>query len=258
MLDIRQIESFYPENLRFFKKNLLREYLQYKILEAIFSSEFGNFLNFMGGTAIHVLHGNTRFSEDLDFDNLGLDFGKFEKLVSFVKNKLSREGYVIETKNVSKGAYTAHLKMPRLLYDSGLSNHEEEVLLIKVDAEPQKFKYKATKNIINKFDVFTRISAVPIDILLSQKIYTIFKRKRPMGRDFYDAIFLFGKTRSNLGYLRTKLGVKNKDDLKDRLLRRCSNLNFKQLAQDVEPFLFHPDDSKKVLLFPDYIQDNKF
>ena len=29
MLDIKQIESFYPEPLRAFKKNLLREYLQF-------------------------------------------------------------------------------------------------------------------------------------------------------------------------------------------------------------------------------------
>ena len=33
MLDIKQIEPFYPENLRPFKRNLLREYVQYKILE---------------------------------------------------------------------------------------------------------------------------------------------------------------------------------------------------------------------------------
>ena len=29
MLDIKQIESFYPELLRAFKKNLLRDYLQF-------------------------------------------------------------------------------------------------------------------------------------------------------------------------------------------------------------------------------------
>ena len=40
MLDIKQIESFYPEPLRPFRKNLLREYLQYKILEAIFEQDF--------------------------------------------------------------------------------------------------------------------------------------------------------------------------------------------------------------------------
>ena len=54
MLDIDQIESFYPVQLRIFKKNLLREYLQYKILEIIFDSNFGEKLSFMGGTTIRI------------------------------------------------------------------------------------------------------------------------------------------------------------------------------------------------------------
>lgn len=33
MLDMSQIESFYAEPIRVFKKNILREYLQYKILD---------------------------------------------------------------------------------------------------------------------------------------------------------------------------------------------------------------------------------
>jgi predicted nucleotidyltransferase component of viral defense system len=61
MLDLKQIEVFYPEFLRSFKRNLLREYLQYKILEKIFDSEFGEALSLMGGTAIHMIYGNKRF-----------------------------------------------------------------------------------------------------------------------------------------------------------------------------------------------------
>ena len=73
MLDIEQIQSFYPQHIRPFKKNLLREYLQYKILEAIFESPLAEKLTFMGGTCIHIIHGSPRFSEDLDFDNSDID-----------------------------------------------------------------------------------------------------------------------------------------------------------------------------------------
>ena len=41
MLDLEQIVSYYPEHLRPFKKNILREYIQYKLLEALFASEYG-------------------------------------------------------------------------------------------------------------------------------------------------------------------------------------------------------------------------
>jgi predicted nucleotidyltransferase component of viral defense system len=82
MLSIEQIESFYPENLRIYKRNLLREYLQYVILEIIYRSDYGRYLIFMGGTAIHIIHGSQRFSEDLDFDNKGLkkeDFWTYQR-----------------------------------------------------------------------------------------------------------------------------------------------------------------------------------
>ncbi len=254
MLDIKQIEAFYPEFLKSFKRNLLREYLQYKILEMIFDSKCGRNLSFMGGTAIHMIYANKRFSEDLDFDNLGLTKKGFEELVKLIKRGLELEGYTIETKNVFRGAYRSYLRVPDILFDNGLSRHREEKMLIQIDCEPQGVDYTPDKRIINKFDVFLQVHAVPPDILLAQKLYAIFKRKRAMGRDFYDAVFLFGMAKPNLEYLRLKLNIKDMADLERKLLLKCKSLDFKQLAKDVEPFLFTPSDSKKVLLFQDYMK----
>ena len=77
MININQIEQFYPENLRSFKRNILREYLQYKILEIIFNSGTAPKLSFIGGTSLRIVHENTRFSEDLDFDNFNLKESDF-------------------------------------------------------------------------------------------------------------------------------------------------------------------------------------
>jgi len=254
MLDIDQIESFYPVQLRIFKKNLLREYLQYKILEIIFDSNFGEKLSFMGGTTIRIVHGNDRFSEDLDFDNFGLAKEDFKKVTGLVKKKLELEGYIVEIRNVFKGAYRCYLKIPEILYKNELSNYREEKMSIRLDTESQGFTYSPEKVIINKFEVFSRINITPIDILLAQKIYAIFNRRRAMGRDFYDAIFLFGKTNPNLDYLKLKIKIDGMDDLKNKLMARCKKLDFKQLAKDVEPFLINPRNSKKVLYFYDYIK----
>jgi predicted nucleotidyltransferase component of viral defense system len=212
----------------------------------------------MGGTATRIIHSNTRFSEDLDFDNLGLNRKDFEQLIKLIQKKLSLQGYATENRNVFKGAYRSYIRIPNILFESGLSGHKEEKMLIQVDTEPQGFYYRPDKIILNKFDVFLRTNVVPIDILLAQKIYAIFKRKRAMGRDFYDAVFLFGKTKPNLDYLKLKLKVKDSTDLKNRLLSRCKRFNFKQLAEDVEQFLFVPSDSKKVLFFYDYLQKYEF
>ncbi len=255
MLDIKQIESFYPEYLKPFKRNLLREYLQYKILEVIFDSKFGEQLSFMGGSATRIIHSNPRFSEDLDFDNRGLKEKDFEQLVTLIKRRLQFEGYAVETKNVFKGAYRSYLRIPNILFENRLSNHKEEKMLIEVDAEPQGFNYQQDKIILNKFDVFLRINVVPSDILLAQKIFAILKRKRSLGRDFYDAVFLFGKTMPNFDYLKLKLKIKGREDLKSKLLSKCRNSDFQKLARDVGPFLFASGDSKKVLFFSDYIKE---
>lgn len=254
MLDLKQIESFYPPQLRPFKRNLLREYLQYKILEVIFSSEFGQHLVFMGGTAIHIVHALPIFSEDLDFDNRGLDRKDFASLSTLVQKKLGLYGYSVEMKNSFRGAYRAYIRVTNVLYENKLSPHKEEKMLIQLDTEPQNFSYQQDRVILNKFDVFTRIDVVPVDVLLAQKICAIFTRRRPMGRDFYDVMFLFGKTRPNFHYLESKLEIRDLPSLKKRLLKRCEGLDFHLMVKDVKPFLFVPEDAERIELFCEYIE----
>lgn len=133
MLDLKQIESFYPELLRPFKRNILREYLQYKILETIYNSDFSNKLNFMGGTAIHIAHGNTRFSLDLDFDNIGLSQGDFKDLSFVIEKKLKLEGYSCETKNTFKNLYHCYINFLDVQQSNGISPHRNEKLLVNID-----------------------------------------------------------------------------------------------------------------------------
>jgi predicted nucleotidyltransferase component of viral defense system len=254
MLDIEQIQSFYPGHLRPFKRNLLREYLQYKILEAIFESELANKLAFMGGTCIHIVHGSPRFSEDLDFDNPGIDRQDFESLAQKVKRSLELQGYPVELKTAYQDAFRASLRFPGLLRDGGISGHRDEKLLIQIDTEPQGFRYHPAKFILNKFDVFSRINIVPADILIAQKIFFIFNRSRPMGRDFFDVVFLLGKSGVNFDYLDQKMSIRNKKELRNRLLARCTRLDFNRLAKDMEPFVYSKKELDRVRMFPDFIR----
>jgi len=59
-------------------------------------------------------------------------------------------------------------------------------------------------------------------------------------------------------YLEAKINIKQPRRLRERLLARCEQLNFKQLAGDVENFLIDPADIKKVLHFKDYIEAYDF
>jgi len=254
MLDLKQIALFYPESLRPFQRNLMREYLQYKILACIFRSAHGQHLSFMGGTAIRIAHSSPRFSEDLDFDNQGLDTEAFEDLTHTVRTMLELEGYAVELRNVCRKAYRCYLKIPALLFETGLSAHKTEKLSIQLDMESQGFDYTSENMIINKFDVFARIRLVPVDVLLAQKISCIFTRKRAMGRDFFDMVFLQAKTKPNYAYLEQMLGIANSGTLRQQLQSRCQELDFQALAKDVTPFLFSPEDADKVALFLEYIE----
>ncbi|MBN2035810.1 MAG: nucleotidyl transferase AbiEii/AbiGii toxin family protein [Chitinispirillaceae bacterium] len=253
MLDLAHIESFYPPVLRPFKRNLLREYLQYKILEQIFSSPWAGKLAFMGGTAIHLIHGNTRFSEELDFDNRGMDGASFRELGAFLVKALARQGYDADVKAVVKSAFHLHVRFLRVLFDTGISRHRDEVLIVQVDAEPQNYSYVPEKVLLSRFDVFTRVAAVPAGLLVAQKITCLFTRKRPLGRDAYDIVYLMGKAVPDMAYLRLKLGIVDKADLKAKLLGRCAEIDFRQCARDVGPFLFTPEDSKKVERFAEWV-----
>ena len=55
-----------------------------------------------------------------------------------------------------------------------------------------------------------------------------------------------------------KLGIKNGKELKKALLSKTANLDFNELAKDVEPFLINSNDSKNVKMFVPYIQSLEF
>lgn len=255
MLSLKEIENHYTTELKPFKRFILREYLQYKILEIIFDSIFANKLCFLGGTCLRIVHNQQRFSEDLDFDNFNLTELDFLEIATLIQKQLQKEGYEVEFKNVIKGAFHCYVKFPKLLFKEGITGNVEEKILIQLDTEPQHFNFNPETHILNKFDVFTPIFTTPSDILLAQKFYAVINRKRNKGRDFYDIVFLLGKNVfPNYDYLNLKLGITNASQLKEAILKVCNKINMQEMANDVAPFLFHQKDVKKVLLFKDYFK----
>jgi Domain of unknown function (DUF1814). len=78
------------------------------------------FLGKHRGTAIRILYQNPRFSEDLDFDNFGLSFKTFEKLLQIACNDMTNKGFVVEYRFVERGAYHCYIKFPDILYQTDL------------------------------------------------------------------------------------------------------------------------------------------
>jgi predicted nucleotidyltransferase component of viral defense system len=252
MLDFQQIKEQYPENLQRFERAILREYLQYKILQAIFDSKHASKLAFLGGTALRIVYGNNRFSEDIDLDNFGLSWSEFKEVIQRVNRFLTLEGFEVEVKNIAKGAYHCYMRFPTLLYEQGLSPLPGEKILIQLDTTAQGYTYKPEIILLNKFDVFAEIRVTPLEILLSQKILTSVNRKRPKGRDFYDITYLSSRTKPDLGFLNKKLGINTGEGLRKEISARIAEYDFKDLADDVAPFLMNKDDIKRVEKFVEF------
>jgi predicted nucleotidyltransferase component of viral defense system len=252
VLELQQIKKEYSEPLQGYERAIVREYLQYKILQAIFESQQASKLSFLGGTALRIVHGNSRFSEDIDLDNSGLSWEAFGELVQSVKRFLELEGFLVETNLVAKDAFHCDLKFPELLFQQGLAPHQQERILIQLDTPAQGYPYPPEVKILNKFDVFTEIRVTPLNILLSQKIFTAVNRKRPKGRDIYDITFLFSKTKPDFEFINQKMGITSPERLRQELLLKTENFNFDALAEDVAPFLITKEQVKRVVKFREF------
>ncbi len=254
MLALKDIKNYYPQHLHGEGINLLREYLQYEILRALFYSKYGNLYTFLDGTCLRIVHKTERFSEDLDFDNVGLSEPEFQETGESIKRHLQQLGYEVTLKFVNRGAFHCNVRFPALLYKYGLSGHKEAKLLIKLDTEKQHFDYERLIHRLDRFGVQATIRATPLPLLLSQKITDVMGRKRAKGRDFYDIHWALRRVKPNYDYLTARLEVSTPDALRQLIANRIESFDFDQLGQDVSPWLMNPEDERMVTTFPKFWQ----
>lgn len=260
MIDITNIKSAFSLNIQNNGLAILREYLQYKILQYIFQTKESKKICFIWGTALRIWYNNQRFSEDLDFDNFWLTEDEFENITNYVRKNLELEWLDVELKHIYKWTFHCHIKIPKILFENDMASMPTQKIVIKIDTVSQNFKYIPSNKIISLLDITTSIKIIDINLLLSQKILTAFDRKRAKGRDFFDIIFILKQTKKpNYDFLKQKLNIDNPKDLKQYILDKIIQLklDFKFLQKDVQNFLFNPND-QSVLYFPDLIKDTEF
>lgn len=253
MLSLEQIARQFPAHLSLQKRAMLREYLQCVILEILFESPFASRFSFLGGTCLRLVHGNTRFSEDLDFDNFGLTNTDFDAVAENVQTGLERQGFRVEVSNVQRGAYRCNIRFPGLLFEQGLSGHQEEKILIQLDTESQDYVFQPQTFVLTRFGLFTRLLVTPPSLLLAQKLYTLINRPRAKGRDYFDVVFLFSQNhRPDYDYLNAKMSAGTPELLRTAIFTLLGQVDLEALAADVQPFLFHPDDDRRVRYFREF------
>lgn len=169
-------------------QQLVREYLQARILQSLQRAGAMQSLAFHGGTALHFLYDLPRYSEDLDFAlEHAPEAYDFRSYLRQIERDFSAEAYVLDFKvNDEKVVHTAFVRFRGLLHELGLSGHETEVVAIKleVDTDPPQGASVTTTSL--RRHVKLNLQHHDRASLLAGKLHAVLQRIYPKGRDIYD------------------------------------------------------------------------
>lgn len=210
---------------------ILREYVQVRFLDELFRVARPHTVFFKGGTAIRLLFGSERFSEDLDFSVPSRDFDA-SNLVSRAVRALVAEFSNLTVKKLKTiTGYSARIAFP------GPSPHHP--LTIKLDfsmresiLDPQISVLKSTVPAIST----TLVEHLSKAEILAEKIRAITNRRK--GRDVYDFWYLLHSgaiVSSKLIQKKIRFYHEHYDSVK--LQAVISSWNEKDLYNDIAKFL---------------------
>ena len=193
------------------------KFLLVQILKDIYSDiELSNWLGFKGGTALRIVFGSPRFSEDLDFSGFNIRSAEIEKIITNTLSNIEKSGVIIDIKESKKtsGGYLAIL----------IFKIEEYITKIQIEISLRGDKQIVGTRVIIKNEFLPAYTLVylPTEYLISQKIEALLDRKKP--RDFFDYYYLLSgnyviaKSKNNLQKILTLL-EKSKIDFRNELRR---------------------------------------
>ncbi|MCK4947483.1 MAG: nucleotidyl transferase AbiEii/AbiGii toxin family protein [Candidatus Aureabacteria bacterium] len=237
------------------KVNRVREFLQIIVLKALYEKDYFEKVAFTGGTALRVLYGLRRFSEDLDFSLVSRSGYDFKLLNEELLREFKLNGLHANSKpKAEKTVHSMMIKFPGLLNELGLSAFKEQNLSVKfeVDTNPPKGG-KLENTVVNKAFILN-IKHFDLSSLLATKLHACFFRKYTKGRDFYDLLWYAGKgIKPNLPLFNNAIeqtqgrsSAITKDNLKAFITDRIEKVDFEAAKKDVERFL---EDKSELKLF---------
>jgi len=200
--------------------NIVREYFQHVFLSELYKLPDAQKLLFKGGTALRIIYGSPRFSEDLDFSLFGVSQNNIKSFVEglfvHVLSEMASADIKVEIGDkigVTSGGYfgVATFRMfdyPPVSVEINISSRNDKGVAGEADS------------IANDFTPTYTIIHLPQNSLVEEKIFgALLERKKP--RDFYDLYIMMRK-----GMLspeqKKKLGL-----VKGSIIAEAKKINFK-------------------------------
>ena len=229
------------------KVHRAREFLQVMTLKIIGDLGYYRQIAFHGGTALRLLHGLNRFSEDLDFSVIKKNGFDPADMMERVAGQTREWGLPVEIKTGrEKTVAGGWIKYPGLLQSLSLSPLKSQKLSIKleIDLNPPEGGQVETSLISREFTFSVANFTLPS--MFSTKLHACFYRPYLKGRDFYDLAWYLGrKIRPdfqvfNNAIKQTEGKSPNIDEgnFKQYLKDKIKDYDLARAKKDVEPFLF--------------------
>ena len=244
----------------------LKEITQELVLNSLYNSGFFKKAAFQGGTALRILHGLMRFSEDLDFALVEPD-KKFDlnSYLSSMNTELRAFGYDVKV----EGRSSANAVQNTFLKDDSLgrllkvqypkSDGPKRALKIKLEVDTNPPAGAKTETKFLNFPINFSVTAHDVPSLFAGKSHALLCRDYIKGRDWFDFIWYVGqKAVPNFGFLsnaleqlgpwKGKLIKPNIDWYGKEMSTRIKEVDWDKAKADVQRFL-RPVDVKTLELW---------
>ena len=248
------------------EENALKEIVQEVMLFALWRADFFEVAAFQGGTSLRILHGLSRFSEDMDFILLepNVEFSWQPYLESLVE---TCQEFGIEPEAIDKARMDQRVKKA-LIKDTSIANQLDLSFMDELNGRKLKIKLEIDCNpplgsgfeySYLDFPVDFEICHQDVQSNFALKIHALLCRTYLKGRDWYDFNWYIAQgVEPNLLLLQNALvqygpwqgQALNVDQvwLVNSLSEKISSIEWKDAAADVERFL-KPVEQKSLSLW---------
>ena len=247
--------------------NGLREILQEVALLGLWRSKFFEKAALYGGTALRVIYGLDRFSEDMDFSLLEPS-NRFDiaGYTTFLAKEIKGFGFDVRVERINKARsspiQSAFLKADTrnqlLVIETGekilqaIPRGQLLKIKLEVDTDPPSGFVTETRYLLQPIPFAVRTFVLPD--LFAGKMHAILCRRwksRVKGRDWYDLVwYAANHPELHLNHLEQRMrqtgdwksdALLTLESLKDLLVDAISRLDVDQARKEVEPFVRIPE-----------------
>jgi predicted nucleotidyltransferase component of viral defense system len=245
----------------------LREILQEVSLLGLWRAKFFENAAFYGGTALRIVYGLDRFSEDLDFTLLQpSNQFDIERYLEILEREVESYGFEVTVgkrkKTAESAVQSAFVKADTAKHLLTIQANEKIVaqiprgqiitIRLEVDTDPPPNFETETRFLLQPIPFSVRVVALPD--LFAGKMHAVLCRKwktRVKGRDWYDLVwYIANHPHLHLDHLKERMVQSGHWNQKETLtkskfrklaIEAVDQLDVEQAKKEVEPFVKNPE-----------------